>query len=125
MISDFGRAGSLDLPSRATSGSIMVDYSPPEIVLEDVRDSRADVFSLGVVYSEMATIISGETVPSFEEFRYTKSAFVPDEMTSDFASSTPKVEIWLIHRQIASAQLVVKMMSRKTVDRSWIDETIF
>jgi serine/threonine protein kinase len=73
-LTDFGV--SLDWTSNKTSatggnpGKVTPMYSAPEVTNhEEGRTRAADVFSLGCVFSEMATVMSKRSVKDFEIFR--------------------------------------------------------
>jgi tetratricopeptide (TPR) repeat protein len=71
-------------------------YSPPEVICEGRRGRSADVFSLGCVFSEIATVLAGKTLADFHKFRLTR---YKDELgewveTRMFQKSLDKVDEW-------------------------------
>jgi serine/threonine protein kinase/tetratricopeptide (TPR) repeat protein len=71
-------------------------YSPPEVMSEGRRGRSADVFSLGCVFSEIATVIAGKTIADFHKFRTTRYQDEGGELveTRMYQKSLDKVDDW-------------------------------
>jgi len=61
-------------------------YADPEAMHETMRDERSDIFSLGCVYLEMATVIIGRT-PRFAEVHLSGGTTALDHPAADFKYS--------------------------------------
>ncbi|KAH7121370.1 Hsp70 protein-domain-containing protein [Dactylonectria macrodidyma] len=76
LITDFGIAYNWENLTRGTttadSGKTLV-YASPEVVRVEARNESADVWSLGCVFLEMATVIKGETVGNMREVFHERS----------------------------------------------------
>lgn len=72
LIADFGT--SLDWKDKGNSTTYRIPmaitprYSAPEVLAWQPRNSSSDVYSLGMVYLEMATLLRGETLSNMEQF---------------------------------------------------------
>ena len=89
---DFGLAKDFAELNASTSRGQKVQgtliYRAPEIFPGQSRGSRADVFSLGCVYSEMFTVSQGKSLENYRDFRHGAG-------TIAFRDCLPKVEEWL------------------------------
>ena len=91
-LSDFGLAkdfAELDnsaSDSRRVKGSLA--YRAPEVQPHSKRGRKADVFSLGCVYSEMVTVCQGKSVEEYRQVRL-------DAGSTAFCKCLPTVEKWL------------------------------
>jgi serine/threonine protein kinase len=101
-LADFGVAKDFSLQEMSASAEYFVKGTPayraPEAQSEEPSGRKADVFSLGCVYSEMLTVIKRKALRDFQEFRRTS------EKTSKayaFRSNLVKVKEWL--DQLATA----------------------
>ncbi|KAH7121914.1 Hsp70 protein-domain-containing protein [Dactylonectria estremocensis] len=76
LITDFGIAYNWENLTRGTttadSGKTLV-YASPEVVRVEARNESADVWSLGCVFLEMATVIKGETTSNMREVFHERS----------------------------------------------------
>ncbi|KAL2839737.1 kinase-like domain-containing protein [Aspergillus pseudoustus] len=94
-LADFG----LSIDSAAMESSRGLEYTPygtskykaPELARGEAPRRRADVFSLGCVFSEMLTVHGGYTLDLFREHRSQREATVPEP----FRNTLPAVEAWL------------------------------
>lgn len=71
-ITDFGISRSVqDQDQSKTDGPTgrTEMYCSPEVAKEDLRGRSCDIFSLGCVFAEMATVVSGRTLEDFRSFR--------------------------------------------------------
>lgn len=76
LLSDFGISRKIiDEAHSETSGPTARTYmySAPEVIREENRGRPSDIFSLGCVFLEMATLILGKTLEAFVEFRKTEN----------------------------------------------------
>ncbi|KAG8527905.1 uncharacterized protein KY384_006821 [Bacidia gigantensis] len=123
-LSDFGLAK--DFADQSTSISQGAKpagtptYRAPETVPNHPRGRRADVFSLGCVFSEMYTVSRGKSLQEFREYRQkAKQSIV-------FRDCLPEVEAWLggIERNNVSEVLVstIKGMIRAASDKRYTSE---
>ena len=89
---DFGLAKDFAELNASTSRGQKVQgtlvYRAPEIVPGHSRGRRADVFSLGCVYSEMFTVAQGKSLEDYRNFRHGAGIIA-------FRDCLPKVEEWL------------------------------
>lgn len=71
-ITDFGVSRSFQPSSPSTDANTLYTtpiYQAPEIAKKREYGRKADIFSLGCVYSEMATILAGKTVQAYSKHR--------------------------------------------------------
>jgi len=86
---DFGPEGPSATSNTAVCGTPV--YRAPEFRNKEYRSSKADVFSLGCVFSEMLTVHSGKSMEDFQEWRRTN-----DETDSyAFRTNLGRVREWL------------------------------
>ncbi|KAH8597732.1 hypothetical protein B0O99DRAFT_684446 [Bisporella sp. PMI_857] len=93
-VSDFGTAEYVEEVSKTTPhrfSALTPMYCAPEISNHQVAvfDYPADVFSLGCVWAEMATVYAGKSVQEFEKFRRLDS---PD---AAFHATIPRSLMWI------------------------------
>ncbi|KAI9719601.1 MAG: hypothetical protein M1812_003372 [Candelaria pacifica] len=70
-IADFGLARSFDPNDGSRSSSTIYvtrKYAAPEILRDAPRGRSADIFSLGCLFSEMATVLANEPMELFKDF---------------------------------------------------------
>jgi len=71
-------------------------YAAPEVAAQDSRDLSADIFSLGCVFLEMATVILGESLKSLHTVVFEGSG--GDQSSKQaYWHSLPKVRHWMCH----------------------------
>ncbi|KAI9853597.1 MAG: hypothetical protein M1813_002052 [Trichoglossum hirsutum] len=72
LITDFGTARDWSDQSRSTtigrSNAFTFGYAAPEVVEQEPRSSSADIWSLGCIYLDMATVLRGESMASKDRF---------------------------------------------------------
>jgi len=70
-ITDFGTAIEFDGDNSMTKGTVRTkttQYQSPEVARGAKRGTASDIWSLGVTYLEMTTILRGETLNSMQDF---------------------------------------------------------
>ncbi|KAH0545425.1 hypothetical protein FGG08_000566 [Glutinoglossum americanum] len=67
-------------------------YCAPEVYSHDKRGRSADVFSLGCVFLEMCTVLAGESVDAFADFRCLENEHDGDE---SFHGNPAQVGKWI------------------------------
>jgi serine/threonine protein kinase len=88
---DFGLAKDFDSEmTSSTEGYVLKTpmYSPTEVISEERRSRSADVFSLGCVFAEMATLLGKRSVAAFFEYRVNDGGHA-------YHSTLDKVAKWL------------------------------
>ncbi|KAJ6438320.1 heat shock 70kDa protein 1/2/6/8 [Purpureocillium lavendulum] len=100
-VADFGIAHSWENLTRATttadSGKTLI-YAAPEVVRVERRNTAADLWSLGCVFLEMATVLKGKTV---QELR---AHFIEHSDTPAFHANAESMQSWAQElRQLAPA----------------------
>jgi len=87
-------------------------YCAPEVYADLPYSRKADVFSLGCVFTEMYTVIAGHEVDEFEEFRRDNAG------TDHFHASIPQVLCWIIdklpHVPVVFLQTPLRVTVRNT-----------
>jgi len=90
ILTDFGIAHDYsDLDGGSRTGGptgFTAAYAAPEVVRQETRNRSADIFSLGCVFLEMATVILGETLERLHE-----------SVRPAYSSSLDKMGEWVIH----------------------------
>jgi serine/threonine protein kinase/ankyrin repeat protein len=82
-ITDFGTAwdwSDRDRADSVTKGAVEAltpRYASPEVFMSGSRRSSSDVWSLGVVFLEMTTVLRGKTIRSLENYLTTHGSKVP------------------------------------------------
>jgi serine/threonine protein kinase len=72
------------------------EYAAPEVAAQGNRDLSADIFSLGCVFLEMATVILSESLKSLHREVFDGSSGSPHPKQA-YHHSLPKVERWICH----------------------------
>ena len=109
-LSDFGLAKDFTERDNSASDSHRVKgslaYRAPEVQPHSKRGRKADVFSLGCVYSEMVTVCRGKSV---EEYRKNRL----DAGSTAFSKCLPTVKKWLkdLERNWLSDLLIDEILS--------------
>ncbi|KAK3312216.1 kinase-like domain-containing protein [Apodospora peruviana] len=92
LLADFGIAYNWDNLTRGTttadSGKTLV-YAAPEVVRVEPRNESADIWSLGCVFLETATVLNGETVGNMREMFHQRSD------TYCFHANKEAIAIWV------------------------------
>tara|TARA_R110002060_G_scaffold25097_4_gene34205 strand:+ start:399 stop:647 length:249 start_codon:yes stop_codon:yes gene_type:complete len=72
-LTDFGSAHQfstgLTSSTEGYAAGITKMYSAPEVISLDRRGRPADIYSLGCVFAEMATVVGRRAIEDFHEFR--------------------------------------------------------
>ncbi|KAK4207574.1 kinase-like domain-containing protein [Rhypophila decipiens] len=93
-LADFGIAYSWENLTRATttsdSGKTLI-YAAPEVVRVEPRNESADIWSLGCVFMEMATVLKGQTVKN------KRNVFREKTDNHYFHANSEAMEIWVRH----------------------------
>ncbi|KAF7945065.1 hypothetical protein EAE96_009845 [Botrytis aclada] len=97
-LTDFGSAHQFSAGVTSSTEGPLVGitkmYSAPEVISDDRRGRPADVYSLGCVFAEMATVAGGERIKDFHEYR---SQPIPDELdrvTFVYHATSHMIEPW-------------------------------
>ena len=120
-LSDFGLAKDFEEVGTSKSEGVKVHGTPvyraPEAESGLKRGTKADVFSLGCVYSEMFTVVRGR---SLEEYRAVRS----DAGSTQFRARLPVVQIWL--KSLETDKLSSNKLNERLIDQilCMIDETV-
>jgi serine/threonine protein kinase len=97
LLADFGISKQYE-GNTVTSGPtpFTEKYAPPEVAAQGSRDLSADIFSLGCVFLEMATVILGESLNSLH--REVFSGPGGDQHSKQaYCHSLPEVRHWMCH----------------------------
>lgn len=102
LICDFGISRDWTSLGRATtSGPVLgatLPYSAPEVRLEGSRNESSDIWSLGRVYIEMLTVLSGGLVESLDNYLTTTDPSSGRRQSRE-RSSLDRLNDWLDHIQ--------------------------
>ncbi|KAK0102375.1 hypothetical protein ONS95_005997 [Cadophora gregata] len=93
LLVDFGLACDWkDAKSSTTSTSCTFTrlYAAPEVILSKKRNSSSDIWSLGCVYFEMATVLKRKRVSELRDF------FIKRSDNSHFYNNEPGIGAWII-----------------------------
>ncbi|KAI9711896.1 MAG: hypothetical protein M1812_007050 [Candelaria pacifica] len=93
-LADFGIAKSYKVNEDMETNGITAftrTYAAPEVALQETRGTKADIFSLGCVFSEIFTVLSDKTLESFVSSRQGGN----DDDDSAFHSNLERVILWL------------------------------
>jgi serine/threonine protein kinase len=97
-LTDFGSAHQFNTGLTSSTDGPLVGitrmYSAPEVIANDRRGRPADIFSLGCVFAEMASVVDGETVEEFEDYRTVPIEDEPETFTSVYHATTSKILAW-------------------------------
>jgi serine/threonine protein kinase len=125
LLADFGTAKSLNLwPSTLETLEATPIYCAPETMLHGRQEYSSDIFSLGCIFSEMITRLSGRTIGEFQEFRSNRGQ-------RSFYLAVPKVITWITllpwvdssnlsysaQRQHQFRDVIIQMLVEKSSDR--------
>lgn len=87
----------MPLGHATTSGAVLgatMPYSAPEVRLDGARNESSDIWSLGRVYVEMFTVLSGKCVEDFENFISIHNSGSPRKDSSG-RSQLDRINDWL------------------------------
>ncbi|KAI9779495.1 MAG: hypothetical protein M1835_004682 [Candelina submexicana] len=93
-LADFGIAKSYKVNEDMETNGVTAftrTYAAPEVALQETRGTRADIFSLGCVFTEMFTVLSDKTLESFITARQGGD----EDDDSAFHSNLERVILWL------------------------------
>ncbi|KAF7921467.1 uncharacterized protein EAE97_011256 [Botrytis byssoidea] len=97
-LTDFGSAHQFSAGvTSSTEGSLVgitKMYSAPEVISDDRRGRPADIYSLGCVFAEMATVADGERIEDFHEYRSQPIPDEPDRMTYVYHATSHMISPW-------------------------------
>ena len=110
-------------------------YSAPEVIVMDRRGRKSDVFSLGCIFAEMATISGKKTVQNFKSYRKESNRFA----TPDYHATLPSTYEWLKRLQDSKdmpldddferipapdslEQLIIDMMAKDPYERPTMEQ---
>lgn len=104
-IADFGVARSYrstDDINTETPIAYTKMYAAPEVVAQELRDQKADIFSLGAVYAEMLSVLSFPIDPHIANLELLHSIRESDPMDQSYAMHAPKVQEFVRHLCLTS-----------------------
>ncbi|PQE33233.1 kinase-like domain-containing protein [Rutstroemia sp. NJR-2017a WRK4] len=97
-LTDFGSAHQFNTGLTSSTEGPLVGitrmYSAPEVIANDRRGRPADIFSIGCVFAEMASVVDGKTVEEFEDYRTVPIEDEPETLTSVYHATTPRILAW-------------------------------
>lgn len=97
-LTDFGSAHQFSAGVTSSTEGPLVGitkmYSAPEVISDDRRGRPADIYSLGCVFAEMATVADGERIEDFHEYRSQPIPDEPDRMTYVYHATSHMIGPW-------------------------------
>ncbi|CAD6453366.1 ce465734-bef3-400c-882c-6c393666cd6e [Sclerotinia trifoliorum] len=97
-LTDFGSAHQFSAGVTSSTDGPLVGitkmYSAPEVIADDRRGRPADIYSLGCVFAEMATVANGERIDDFHEYRSQPIPDEPDRMAYIYHATAHLIEPW-------------------------------
>ncbi|TGO45345.1 hypothetical protein BCON_0401g00080 [Botryotinia convoluta] len=97
-LTDFGSAHQFSAGVTSSTEGPLVGitkmYSAPEVISDDRRGRPADIYSLGCVFAEMATVADGERIEDFHEYRSQPMPDEPDRMTYVYCATSHMIGPW-------------------------------
>ncbi|EDO00619.1 hypothetical protein SS1G_14489 [Sclerotinia sclerotiorum 1980 UF-70] len=97
-LTDFGSAHQFSAGVTSSTDGPLVGitkmYSAPEVIADDRRGRPADIYSLGCVFAEMATVANGERIEEFHEYRSQPIPDEPDIMTYIYHATAHLIGPW-------------------------------
>ncbi|KAK0128919.1 hypothetical protein ONS95_000863 [Cadophora gregata] len=97
-LTDFGSAhqfsAGLTSSTEGYAAGITKMYSAPEVISLDRRGRPADVYSLGCVFAEMATVVGRRAIEDFHDFRSEPIPDEPDRLTLCYYATAHKLKDW-------------------------------
>ncbi|KAF7857903.1 hypothetical protein EAF04_009261 [Stromatinia cepivora] len=97
-LTDFGSAHQFSAGVTSSTDGPLVGitkmYSAPEVIADDRRGRPADIYSLGCVFAEMATVADGERIEEFHEYRSQPIPDEPDRMTYIYHATAHLIGPW-------------------------------
>jgi hypothetical protein len=96
-LSDFGAARDYSITGKSTTQHNVpfnIDYVAPEVVRQEARNSKSDMWSLGVVFLEITTVLRGRKLKSF--WRHMEDQAQKTKRPSkSVQANLPAANIWL------------------------------
>lgn len=97
-LADFGSAGQFSSGLTSTTegyaAGITRMYSAPEVIEQEPRGRPADIYSLGCVFAEMATVMNFRRVDEFHEYRSEPDPNDSERITLLYSVTSHKLESW-------------------------------
>ncbi|TGO37463.1 hypothetical protein BHYA_0096g00020 [Botrytis hyacinthi] len=97
-LTDFGSAHQFSAGVTSSTEGPLVGitkmYSAPEVISDDRRGRPADIYSLGCVFAEMATVADGERIEDFHEYRSQPIPDEPGRMTYVYYATSHMIGPW-------------------------------
>ncbi|KAI9651310.1 hypothetical protein NHQ30_001348 [Ciborinia camelliae] len=125
-LTDFGSAHQFSAGITSSTEGPLVGitkmYSAPEVIADDRRGRPADVYSLGCVFAEMATVADGERIEEFHEYRSQPIPDEPDRMTYAYHATAHMIGPWFTElgdswtASLLQEMLAVDQKCRPTAD---------
>ncbi|KAF2270751.1 kinase-like protein [Lojkania enalia] len=97
-IADFGIARSyrsVDDCNTESPTAYTKMYAAPEVVAQERRDQKADIFSLGAVFAEMLAVLANNVDPDIPNSDILYSIRTSDATDSSYAGHAPTIQEWL------------------------------
>ncbi|KAG4429132.1 hypothetical protein IFR05_015386 [Cadophora sp. M221] len=121
-LTDFGSAhqfsAGLTSSTEGYAAGITKMYSAPEVIALDRRGRPADIYSLGCVFAEMATVVGRRAIEDFHEFRSEPIPDDPDRQTLCYYATAYKLRDWFeSDKDPWSYSLISKMLSEDQATR--------
>lgn len=115
-LTDFGSAhqfsAGLTSSTEGYAAGITKMYSAPEVISLDRRGRPADIYSLGCVFAEMATVVGRRSIEDFHEFRSDPVPDEPDRLTLCYYATSHKLGDWFeSDTEPWSYALIAKMLA--------------
>ncbi|PVH86038.1 kinase-like protein [Cadophora sp. DSE1049] len=115
-LTDFGSAhqfsAGLTSSTEGYAAGITKMYSAPEVISLDRRGRPADIYSLGCVFAEMATVVGRRAIEDFHEFRSEPIPDEPDRLTLCYYATAHKLGDWFeSDAESWSYSLIAKMLA--------------
>lgn len=115
LLTDFGSAhqfsAGLTSSTEGYAAGVTKMYSAPEVISLDRRGRPADIFSLGCVFAEMATVAAGRGIEEFHEFRSEPVPDEPERMTLCYYATAHKLGPWFAGDEDPWPYKLISMMT--------------
>lgn len=131
-IADFGIARSyrsIDDCNTESPTAYTKTYAAPEVVAQERRDQKADIFSLGAVYAEMLAVLANEKRPTTSNLDILHSIRESNPADRSYTAHAPDIQRWLRQLSLTTygfesdtehshiTELVALMLSKDPADR--------
>lgn len=97
-LADFGIARSyrsVDECNTESPTAYTKTYAAPEVMAQERRDQKADIFSLGAVYAEMLAVLANEVDPIIPNLDALHNIRENDPTNRSYAAHAPAIQKWL------------------------------